>query len=124
LIVGVALQHRQGAAQPPALAELVLVTEAGELRYVAARVAVEAGLDEPDAALVFMECVVEAEPEVDFVVQSAAVRGLPVGVVRKAVDLEIESALVGGRGGRHAQGERREELQHPTHARLHLRSRS
>jgi hypothetical protein len=124
LIVGLALQHRQGAAQPPALAELVLVTEAGELRYVAARVAVEAGLDEPDAALVFMECVVEAKPEIDFVVQSAAVRGIPVGVVRKAVDLEIESALVGGRSGRHAQGERREELQHPTHARLHLRSRS
>jgi hypothetical protein len=50
-----AVDAHQGAAEPPALAELVLVTHPRDLRQVAPGVAVKPGLDEPYAALVLME---------------------------------------------------------------------
>ena len=84
VVVSRAVDSRQDAAKPPALAELELVTRPRELRPVAPRVPVKTALDEPYAALVFMECVAQAEPGVDLV-ESLAANALPVGVVREAV---------------------------------------
>jgi len=69
--------------------------------------------------------VVEAEPGVELVVQSLALNAIPVGVMRKAVDveIEIESAVGGGRSRRRAQGERRgDDEQQPRRAELHSRT--
>jgi hypothetical protein len=69
--------------------------------------------------------VVEAEPDVELVVQSLALNAIPIGVIRKAVDVEIEikSAVGGRRSGRRAQGERRgDDVQHPRRAELHSRA--
>ena len=48
---------------------------------MAARVTVEAGLDELDAALVLVDRVIEAEPEIELVVEPALVRAILVDVV-------------------------------------------
>lgn len=84
VVVGRAVNSRQGAAKLPALAELELVTRPRELRPVAPRIPVKTALDKPYAALVFMECVAQAEPGVDLV-EILAANALPVGVVREAV---------------------------------------
>jgi hypothetical protein len=77
---------------------------------MAARVAVEADLDELDAALVLVDRVIEAEAKVELVVEPALVRAILVDVVREGVDVQVEiesAALIGG--GR-ARG--RAETQH------------
>ncbi len=84
------MDAHEGAAEAPAPAELVLVPCARDLRRVAARIPVEPGLGEGDAALVLVQRVIEAQAEVQLVVQAAAARALPVGVVRKAVDVDVE----------------------------------
>ena len=84
VVVSRTVDCRQGAAKPPALAELELVSRPSELRHVGRRIPVKTGLDEPCAALVLMECVAQAEPGVDLV-ESLAANALPVGVVREAV---------------------------------------
>src|SRR5712671_2035558 len=80
---------------------------------MAARVTVEAGFYELDAAPVLVDRVIEAEPEVELVVEPALARALLVGVVREGVDVqvEIESAtLVGRRARRHAETQRQDPL--------------
>ena len=92
---------------------------------MASRVAVEAGFHELDAALVLVQRVVQAEPEVELVVQPLAVNAFPVGVVGKAVDLEaeIKSGVGGGHGGRRTVGQRRgEDPEHPERKKLHSRA--
>jgi hypothetical protein len=51
---------------------------------VAPGIPVKTGLDESCAALVLVECVAQAEADVDLV-EMLAVIGLPVGMVREAV---------------------------------------
>src|SRR5690242_1981172 len=99
-VVAVALHPEQGAAEPPALAELELVAHAGDLGPAAAGIPVHASLDELDAALRLAHRVVEAEPEVKLIAEPALARAMPVEVVREPVDLqvEIESAALGGCG--------------------------
>jgi len=121
------LDPEHGAAEPPALAELVLVTQPRDLRRVAPRVLVEPGLRELDPALVLVKGVVEAEPDVERVVQSILLNAFPIGVIRKALDVEIEikSAVSGRRSRWRAQGERRgDDAQHPRGAELHSRARA
>jgi len=84
VVVSRTVESRQDAAEPPALAELELVSHSRELRPVAPRILVKTGLDESCAALVLVECVAQAEPDVDLV-EALAVNTLPVGVVREAV---------------------------------------
>jgi hypothetical protein len=84
VVVSRTVDSRQGAAEPPALAELELVSRPRELRPVAPRILVKTGLDECCAALVLVECVAQAEPDVDLF-ETLAVNTLPVGVVREAV---------------------------------------
>ena len=83
---------------------------------MAARVTVEAGLYELDAALVLVDRVIEAEPEVELVVEPALARALLVGVVRESVDVQVEiesAALIGG--GR-ARGRGETKRQDPVRA--------
>jgi hypothetical protein len=84
VVVSRAVDSRQGAAKLPALADLVLVTRPRELRPVAPRIPVKTALEKPYAALVFMECVTQAEPRVELL-ESLAVNAFPVGVVRETI---------------------------------------
>ena len=84
VVVARAVHSHQGTAKPPALAELELVSRPRELRPVAPRILVKTGLDESCAALVLVECVAQAEADVDLF-ETLAVNTLPVGVVREAV---------------------------------------
>jgi hypothetical protein len=72
-----------------------LVAHARELRNAAPGIPVEPGLGEADAALVLVQGVIETQAEIERVIDAAAARPLPVGVVRKAVgvDVEIESGV-------------------------------
>ena len=56
---------------------------------MAAGVTVEAGLYELDAARVLVDRVIEAEPEVELVVEPALARAVLVGVIREGVDVQI-----------------------------------
>jgi hypothetical protein len=109
------------------VAELVLVAHARDLRQAAARVPVEAGLYELDAALVLADRVIDAEPDVELVADAVALNALPVGVIREAVEvkIEIKSAFLGGhRTRRRAEGQRGSEKgQHPGGAISHSRPR-
>ncbi|MEO8716612.1 MAG: hypothetical protein ABI423_00150 [Burkholderiales bacterium] len=78
------------------IAEFELVAHAREPGDAAARIAVKPRLDETGAALVVMQRVIQAQPEVDLVVEAVAAHALPVGVIRKAVDVDVEiESLVG-----------------------------
>jgi len=89
-VVGRAVDGGEGAADPPALAELELIAERCKLRPVPPRILVRAGLDKGDAPRVIDQPVVSSEPGVEFVVQVLAVNGRAIGMVREPVHVEIE----------------------------------
>lgn len=84
-VVCLTVHADQGTAKSPILAELELVAHARELGDIAAGVPVETGLDERYTAPILVEFVIEAEPQVDLVIQPIAVYAPPVGVVRESV---------------------------------------